>query len=251
MSLAFNDTTTLKGIIQLAEDEADLDRGFLSDNTNRLKKATAHANIGLDSYTQIAVQASGRWQYDDSNHTDFPTIETDLISGQRDYTFVSDENGNLILDIYRLFVKDRGGTYIEIKPKDQQKDVDTADFWDGENRTGVPTSYDKTGNGILFDLVPNYNWRNANEGERGVKILINRESSYFTYTDTTKKPGVPGTHHNYFALHVAKAFAPKEGNNYIRISNEIANMERKIAEDFSLRPKDEVRRLSTVQQNNR
>lgn len=251
MSLAFSDTSTLKGIIQVAEDEADLDRGVLSDNTNRLKKATAHANIGLDIYTQLAIQSSGRWQYDDSNHTDFPTIEADLVSGQRDYTFVSDENGNLILDIYRVFVKDRGGTYIELTPKDQQKDKDTADFWDGENRTGVPTSYDKTANGILFDLVPNYNWRNANEGERGVKLLINRESSYFTYTDTTKKPGVPGIHHHYFALQVAKAFAPKEGTNYSRIVSEILLMERKIQEDFSLRPKDEVRRLTASVHNNR
>lgn len=251
MSLAFNDTTSLKGIIQIAEDEADLDSGFISGSTVRLKKATAHANIGLDTYTQLAIKSSGRWQFDDSNHTDFPTIETDLLSGQRDYTFISDENGNLILDIYRVFVKDRGGTYIEITAKDQQKDDDTIDYWDGEDRTGVPSSYDKTGNGILFNLVPNYNWRNANEGERGVKVMINRESSYFTAADTTKKPGCPGTHHKYFALHVAKAFCPKESENYVRILNEISSMERKIEEDFALRPRDETPRLTAAGHNNR
>lgn len=247
MSLVFNDTSTKKGIVQIYEKEIGAPAGFVSGNTDRLKDLTADVNLALDEFTAIALKASGTWQYDDSNHTDYPIITGNLVSGQRDYPFVTDESGNLILDIYKVLVADSSGVFSEIKPKDAQSETDATGFTDGRNTSGIPIRYDKTANGIFLDPIPNYNYTN------GLKIYINRESSYFTYTDTTKKPGVPGTLHRYFAIKPAADHARR--NNLVnagKLEQEVIKYEGRedlgitglIGEYFSRRMRDEKPRLS-------
>ena len=173
MSLVFNDTTNFRGIVQGYEEEIGADVGFISGNTQRLKQLTASVNKALDDFTALALQAGGTWGWDDSNQTDYPIIRTNIVSAQRDYTFTTDESGNLILDIYRVRVSDSGGTYRDINPVDLQTSGQLAYT---DTAKGVPTAYDKTANGILFKEIPNYNYTN------GLEVYINREGSYFTYT---------------------------------------------------------------------
>jgi hypothetical protein len=235
MSIQFNDTTTLKGIAQIYEKEIGANQGDITGNTTKLKSFTADANLALDDYTAIALQASGTWQFDDSNQTDYPIITTNLVSGQRDYSFTTDEGGNLILDIYKVLVLQSatGTVYSELFPVDQQSDYDATGFTDGQNITGTPTTYDKTANGIFLDAIPGYN------ATKGLKVYINRESSYFTYSDTTKKPGVPGLHHKYFALKPALDYARRNNLATLpRLEQEVAKMERDIKEYFGRREKD-------------
>lgn len=246
MSHSFNDTTNLRGLVQQYEKEIGATRGTVSGNTNLLKEFTADANEALDEYTALALRASGKWQFDDSNHTDYPFIETDLLSGQRDYTFTLDEEGNLILDVYKVMVKDPNGIYVEIEAVDQQNDDYMESFYNGENTTGIPTRYDKTGNGIFLDVIPNYNWRTAQEGEKGLKIFINRESQYFTYSDTTRKPGVRGTHHKYFYLRPALDYARRNTlTSYPRIEAEFLKLTAEIKKDYGERAKDQQLIITT------
>lgn len=238
MSLSFN--TEYTGIVQQYEKEIGVNRGDVANNTALLKEFTADANLALDDYTALALRASGAWQYDDSNHTDYPTIETDLVSGQRSYLFTEDANSNLILDIYKVMVKSPSGVYYEVEAVDQQNDRDMESFYNGEDVTGTPTRYDKTANGIFLDAIPNYNWRFANEAERGLKVFINRESSHFTYSDTTRKPGVRGTHHKYFYLRPAMDYARRNNlSSYVRLEAEVMKIEQEIKKDYSERAKDE------------
>lgn len=236
------------------EREIGVDRGYVSGNTNRLLEFTADVNSALDEYISVAIRASGRWQFDDSNHTDYPIILTNLVANQRDYSFTSDENGNLILDIYKVLVADSSGTFREIKSKDAQFDKDTQGYWDGQNTTGTPNSYDKTANGIFLDPVPDVNVTN------GLKIYINREGSYFTSADTTKKPGVPGIHHHYFYLKPAMDYArrqnlaiyPQIQREVIKlIGDEMSGNNGLIQQYFSERSRDEVKRLTVAKHNNR
>src|SRR3990167_10378043 len=104
MSVQFSDTTNYKGIIQLIEKELGFKRGDISGDANLLKEITADVNLAWDDYLTIALPASGKWQFDDSNQTDYPIIKTNLVDGQRDYTFTTDEGGNLILDIYKVAI---------------------------------------------------------------------------------------------------------------------------------------------------
>lgn len=245
MSLIFNDLVTLKGIVQEYEDEIGVAQGTVSGSTNLLKKLTAKVNLALDDYWSIALPASGTWQMDDSNHTDYPIISTNLVSGQRDYAFTTDGSGNLILDIYKVLIADSSGVFHEAKPVDVQSERDTSSFTDGRNTTGTPYRYDKTANGIFLDPIPSYN------SSGGLKVYINREPSYFSYTDTNKKPGVPGIHHRYFVLKAALDKArPTQMETKNDIQAEVLAMEASIRAYFGGRERD-VRKRFTTQANNK
>lgn len=245
MSLQFNDTTTLKGLVQLFEREIGVARGTVSGNTNLLKEFAADVNMAIDDYTAMAIQVSGKWKIDDNNHDDYPEIYTDIVANQRDYTFIIDENGNIILDIYKVYYKD-GDTYKLLDYYDADTELKASSFTDEQNVVGVPTKYDKTANAIRLDLLPAANITD------GLKVSINREASYFTSTDTTKKPGFPGIHHKYFYLHPALDYARRNTlTSYPRIEAEVMKAERDIKEYFSKRSKDEKARINILKENNR
>jgi len=242
MSLVFNDTSTYKGIVQIYEKECGFNPGDISGNTDRLKHLTADVNLALDSLFEIGFRSSGTWQLDDSSHANYPIITTNIVSGQRDYSFTVDGGGNLILDIHKVLVADGSGYFREITSIDQQtlnsNGVNTDTLTNGQNQQGVPTRYDKTGNGIFLDLVPNYNYSG------GLKMYVNREPSYFVYTDTTKKAGIPGSLHDYLALKPAREYARRNIlQNANRLDIEVIKLERKIESVFGRREKDTKKRL--------
>lgn len=235
MSLQFSDTSTLKGIVQQYEEEIGVDVATISGNTTKLKRLTAKVNLALDDFTKIAIQASGTWQWDDSNHSDYPIIKTNIISGQQSYLITSDEQSNLILDIYKVAIlpSATATTYVDILPTDEQTQDDTSGFINETPTGGVPACYGKTANGIFFDPTPNYSATN------GLKIYINREASYFTHTDTTKKPGIPGIFHRYLVLRPAEDDARIHSKvTYPALRAERLQMEADIKEYFYNREKD-------------
>jgi len=222
MSLIYNDPTNLKGIVQVYEKEAGFNRGEISGSIMKMKDLTADVNLALDDYLALALAASGTWVFDDSNHEDYPIIMADLVEGRRDYPFTVDGNENLILDIYKVMVKLEGedGVYDEIHPVSVQTERATQDFYDGRDVEGVPYRYSKTANGIFLDQIPSYSQTG------GLKIYINREGSYFSYDDTSKRPGVPGLHHRYFALKPALDYARRTGSKrYDALAKEVFKYE--------------------------
>lgn len=249
MSLPFSDTTNFKGIVQIAEKEMGVERGFISGNTNRLKEFTADVNLAWDDYVYLALKASGTWQFDDSSHTDFPEIRTTLTQGRQDYKFTTDEGGNLILDIYKVLIKPSATAteWEEIYPLDQQTRDEAVSITSGSTTQGVPSFYDKTANAIILDVLPSYTV------SEGLKVLINREPSYFTSSDTTKKPGCPGIHHRYFALKPALDYARQHDlQKYTRLREEVVSFEGdeekgvqgSIERYFSRRSRDERARIT-------
>jgi len=220
MSLQFSDTTNFKGLVQIYEKEIGVPQGFVSGNPALLKSFAADVNLAWDDYVSLAFKSSGTWQFDDSNHGDYPIIKTNIVQGQRDYTFTTDETGNLILDIYKVLILPSATAtqFEEITPIDQQ--TDAPDITSEDTSQGVPQAYDKTANGIVFDRVPSYS------ATLGLKMLVNREPSYFTSSDTTKKPGCPGLHHRYFALKPALDYARQKSlDNYGQILKEVIGFE--------------------------
>lgn len=238
MSRTFNDTTNLNGIVQAYEEEIGANQGDISGNTTKLKQFVSATKSAFDRYWSIALTASGKWQLDDSNQTDYPIITTNLVANQRDYAFTTDGSSNLILDIYKAAVlgSATGTLYSEIDPVDAQSEKYSPFVEDNTSTTGVPSTYDKTSNGIFLNPIPSYSATN------GLKVYINREASYFATSDTTKKPGVPGNHHDYFYLYPAMIYARRflSNDQYLKIKAAIDVMEKGIVDDFSRREKDVV-----------
>ncbi len=227
------------------EREIGATRGTVSGNTNLLKEFTADANMAIDDYTAIAIQVSGKWKFDDSNHSDFPEMTTDIVLGQRDYTFITDENGNMILDIYKVYYKD-GDAYKLLATHDSDTETEASTFTNGQNDSGVPSKYDKTANSIRLDVLPSANVTD------GLKVSINREAEYFTFSDNTKKAGFPGVHHKYFYLKPALDYARRNTlTSYPRIEGEVMKAEREIKEYFDRRAKDERMQLNINRESTR
>jgi len=194
MSKVFSNTTTKDGLIQNIERNCGFNDGDISGNAVRLAQFTGDINSSMDwVYTKI-FEVGGTWQFDDANHVDYPIITTTIMPGQRDYSFSTDGTGNRILEIFRVSVADVNGNFYDIQPVDVSGSNAPSSFTDGLNVTGLPNTYDKLGNGIFLDPIPNY-LRAA-----GLRVYINRESSYFVTTDTTKKAGFAGLFHEYLCV---------------------------------------------------
>lgn len=237
--IIFNDTTNRNGLIQLIERNLGLGNGRISGDTELLKDFTADINIAKQELFRIIFKSSGTWQLDDSTHTDYPIITTNLVQNQRDYSFLKDENDNLILDIYKVMVKNSStGLYYELTPTDMQTDSDNESFYNGNTDTGEPTKYDKTGNGIFLDILPKENITN------GLKIFINREGTYYTYTDTTKMTGVDGLCDEFLALQPTYRYAMRKGmQNAEQFKRDLDKLVNDIQIRYRDRKRDEVLRI--------
>lgn len=236
MSLVFSSTANKNGIIQRIERNVfgpDGD-GRITGNSTLFAYFTNDVNMALDRALSIIFNADGRWQFDDSNHTDYPIITTNLVANQRDYSFTTDGSSNLILDIYKVAILPSATAtlYDEVSPADAQSD-DNSVFVEA-SETGVPSQYDKTANGIFLNPVPNYSATN------GLKVYISREGSYFTTADTTKKPGIAGIFHEYLVVEPSYRYAMANGlTNMNALASETMRLEREIEKYYSRRAKDE------------
>lgn len=231
MSLQFYDSTNKSGIVDLIYSNTGADTVKYP-----LAEVTRDVNLALDKAWAIILQASGTWQLDDSNQTDYPILTTGIISGRRDYAFTTDSSGNLILDIYRVMCANEDGQFYDLDRIDQQdnSNFNSNGMVDGQNKTGKPSAYDKTANGIFLDAIPDYNEAG------GLKIFINREATRFLTTDTTKKPGFAGIFHEYLALRPSYQFASRKGlKNEASLREQVMLMEQKMEEYYGQRNKDE------------
>ena len=240
MSTPFSDTTKT-GLVQLCEDNCGFSRGDISGSTDLLKKFTGWMNLGLDDLWGIILLACNLGGLDDSNYTDYPFFSTNLVSGQRDYSYTIDENSNVILDIHKVMVASPAGKFAEIYAVNQEtitqrtgNQESVTPFFDGNLRSGTPTRYSKLGgNAIFLDVIPNY------DSVGGLLLFGTREASYFTVNDTTKKPGVSGIYQSYPALFASEMYAGiKSLSNLKKIERDKLNMQRAIQVHYAQKDKD-------------
>lgn len=200
MSLTFSDTTNKNGIIQHIERELGFEDGRITGDDLLFAQITSDVNQAVDDVTNIMNMVGGTANPDDSNHTKYPIIEADLTSGQQDYTFDEDEDGNIILDLVKVQAQPSGGSFRTLTPVNRQQPGNKADFFEN-GASGFPTHYDVTADGIFLWPTPNETITD------GLRLFINREGSYFTVSDTTKKPGFYGTFHYYCVLFPVEKYA--------------------------------------------
>ena len=239
--MQLSDITNRTGIIELLEDKTNTQSATTSSYTRTTK--IRDINNAYAHYLTLANQASGRWLADDTNQVDYPVITTNIVSSQQDYSFTVDEQGNQILDIYRVECFDSAGIAHKLRPFDMQ-DTEQA-LTEFMKNGGIPVCYDKTANGLILYPTPNYSYTN------GLKIYYERTPSYFTVSGTvasdTKKPGIPDIHHEYLALRPAYQYCLQKGlSQASSYYNEMIAMESFIKEYYRDRNKDEILQIRTV-----
>lgn len=241
--MVFSDTSTKLGLIQDLEIKVFGDNGYgrISGNSDLLYQFTGRINRAQDRFTFLAMTADGRWQYDDTNYTDYGIATTNIVSGQRDYTFALEH-----LEIEKVLIKDTSGNWKLIYSIDQD-DKDAVTYLENNSsNTGTPTRYDKRSNSIFLDVTPNYN------STSGLKIYFKRGPSYFVYTDTTKVPGFASIFHGYLSQHAYYTYAmDRVLTNIDRIERDTLKMEASITEFFSRRNKDERKALKARNESTR
>ena len=232
--------------MQLIERNLGFDDAGITNNSTLFSQFTGDVNTSLDKALSIILGVGGTWQFDDSNHTDYPIITTNIILGQRDYSFTVDGNSNLILEIQKVFVSDVNGNFNEVLPVDVASGMASPNYWNGLDTQGLPNSYEKNATGIFLDPIPNYNKTG------GLKIYISREGSYFSITDTTKKPGIAGLFHEYLALRPSYQYAiRKELPTANAFEREMLKMEDAMMEYYKAREKDVVKVITPRVNNSR
>ncbi len=240
--MIYSDTTNRTGIVQVLEDLTSTQSA--STSSYPLATKTRDINMAFDDYQTIVTEASGTWQLDDSNHIKYPNMKFNLVSGQQDYSFTEDEQGNQVQDIYRVECKDANGVWQLLTAYDEQAETESLSA--RELLTGTPTRYYKTANGIFLDVTPNY------DSTLGIRMFFTRSPNYFTTADTTKKPGIPNAHHRYLAVKPAYWYwLPKDSQRASLYFAELQKIEKMISDSVSQRVRDERPRLMANVENSR
>lgn len=191
-------------------------------------KFATDANVALARYMFLGIKASQKWQIDDTNHTDYPIITINLVSGQQDYPFTTDASStpNQILTIDRVECKDSGGNWQLLTPYDEMEETTAI----SQTNSGNPTKYHQTSNSIFLKDTPNYNSTN------GLKVYFKRTPSYFVGTDTTKTAGIPDIFQEYLAYRPAYMYCvsnlPELASGYLAI---VQRIESEIGDFYFLR----------------
>lgn len=210
------------------------------------QKIVNSANNYLDTVTGYAIGADRRFQFDDTNHTALPIGTTNLVANQADYSFLTDEQGNTILNLTRIDILDSDGLYRQLIPIDQAQLTGVAlDEWFKVN--DKPLYYDKIADNIIR-LYPTP----ATSVTSGLKFYFQRTPSYFVAADTTKQPGVPPLLHRGFV--VASAY---DGALTLGLANtqalfvELQREQAKMEQHFTNRETDEPNVIRTRYRNPR
>ena len=229
--MVFNDTSASKtGLIQECEFLLFGDQGYgkISGTTTLLATFTRLINHGLNSAASLIMQADNRWQFDDTNQTDFPIGTTTLTASQADYALAVTH-----VRIERVEVKDEEGNWHLLQPIDQSDVYDTS-LTDFLKTAGLPRFYDKTANSLVLYPKPDYTQ------SASLKVYFQRPPSYFTTASTTAVPGFNSLYHRLVALYAARDYAVARG---LKQKNDLAQLvlveEQKLQDDYSLRNKDE------------
>lgn len=241
--MVFNDTLTKLGLLQDCEMALFGDNGYgqITSNPNRLLQFTARINRRQDRFVQLAISADGRWQYADTNNTNYAEATITMTSGQRDYPLDLS-----MIEIESVSILTPGSTtmYSLIYPMDveDRNALSLAYIENNTNNSGTPIAYDKTENSIVFNCTPNYTVA------AGIKVRFKTIANYFISTDTTKVPGFASMFHDYLSRGASLDYAVDRNmtTQITTLSPIVQTKEDAILDFFSKRSRDEQKIIRPI-----
>jgi hypothetical protein len=240
--MVYSNTTNKDGILQKCEFYVfGSNYGSITGNTTRFAEFNGLINDAMDSVVSDILDSDTRWQWDDTNRTDFPIGSIDLVDGQRDYTLDVEH-----LKIERVECKDASGQYYPLKPIDvedmRKKGITPTEFY---KTNGVPQFYDKLANSIMLYPQPDVAG-GAVTASNGLKVGFQRGAEQFTVSDTTKTPGFASIYHKLIPLMASYEYATANDmtNKAQLLNNKIQEERDKLKRFMQKREKDDVQRIT-------
>ena len=214
-------------------------KAYFLANTNSTDYASADVLISTNNaYERVAsliLQSDGRWEWDDSNNTDFAIATTTVTSAQQDYALATTH-----LKIKRVELQDTNGNWTQLFPLDEAnlKGVSLTEFMSGG---GIPFYYDFVGSSVFLYPTPNYTQAAS------LKVYFQRGPALYTsgeVTTGTKEPGFNSLYHDLIAYWVAYDYAVAKGKaNAKQLRQEIQLKEQGLQEDYANRNQNDPPRF--------
>lgn len=198
--MQLSDTTNKNGLIQECEFWCKFPDGTISGSALLLAQFVNRLNRGYDKLMPVLLSGSDAMRWDDTvNHTKHPVATFDITSGTNDYQFLSDEQGNSILNVVALHILPSAtsteyGVLERITLDDPRAN---RALYPNPSMVGVPSGYVERNSTVFFDVTPNYS------ATAGGKLFFERSASYFTTSVLTKTAGIPEPFQPLLALHAS------------------------------------------------
>jgi hypothetical protein len=227
--MQLSDTTNKNGLIQECEFWCRFPDGGISGVTFLLAQFVNRINRAYDRVLPLIYSQDDTLQFDDPNHTKLPFARFNLVSGQGDYNLVSDEQGNSILNIVKIFILQSATAteYVEIDRVPVGTDREQRILNPATAFSGIPSEFVELGGSVFLGPIPNYN------ATLGGKVMLERSPNYFTVATLTRTPGIPEPYHPLLALHASADWLavnkPDNTSAIAIIRAEIEKAEKKLA----------------------
>lgn len=237
MAIEFSDSANSDGIVEQTRILARVD-----SNQWPTQRIVNSANNWKHFVAGYAIGADKRLRWDDTNHTKLPEGTMDLVAGQSDYSYLTDEQGNNILTLLSVSLVDSNGKETLLRPVDRSdSDFDDATYGTG---SGTPSSYDKiTDNIIRLNNKPSA----TDVSTYDLKLRFQRAPKLYTAADTTATTGFSPLLDRGFVIACAYDAALTLGlQNIQALALERQREEQKVVEYFANRNEDEEAVLRPV-----
>lgn len=236
--MKFNDSVEHLGLCQ----DINLLLGLSAADTSSfpIKDKTRSINEWYRRTNSWIWQATGTWEYDDSNYTDFPIATADLVATQQDYALPSTAQ-----KIDRVEILDKSSNYQLLKPLDKsQVEEAMSEFYETD---GMPAYYDLVGASLM--LYPTPAAANVTT-TAGLKLYFTRDISAFTSASTTTEPGFARPYHRILSLGAALDYAVgrKMWDRVPHIKGQINDLKTDLQEFYGSRHRDMKPRIIPTDQ---
>ena len=159
-------------------------------------------NQAYETVAGWLIKVGIKWQWADTNETDFSIGTYTLINGQKRYSF-----NDKFLELEEVQILNSGGVYQIIQPIDQKQYSDLIPLSEAFKTSGLPRYYDKVSDDTI-DLFPAPDNGVSVTLAAGLKIRYKRTASLYTsaqVTTGTKEPGFASPYHIILAYMAARA----------------------------------------------
>lgn len=200
-------------------------------------------NTAMEEIARILLEASGRWQWDDTNNSDYPNgvaVLSNLTNGTQNYAIDTS-----LIKIDGVSIKDSAGNYYKLIPFDPEdlKAVygplfDRTMFL---NTSGKPLYYDV--HGAYVSLYPAPDNGVSVTLTSGLKVYGERTAALFTSAEVstgTKVPGFASPFHSLVSYMAALPYAQAYKPTRVQfLMAEITRKKMELAKFYSKRDVDE------------